>query len=104
MGLGIPQVIPDIGGYKEYCNDSNSIRVKPKHRYYLPSAYSAVGGEAFACDPHDICLGLEEYYNDSDQRKRHGVKAKETVGAYTWESVTKELVERLKDELQELSA
>ena len=102
MGVGIPQVVPDVGGYKEYCNNDNSMVVKPKHRYYLPSVYSPVGGEAQACDPHDVCLALEEYLNDSEKKKRHGAKAKETVLGYTWEKATAELVKRLDEELQEL--
>ena len=102
MGVGIPQVVPDVGGYKEYCNNDNSMVVKPKHRYYLPSVYSPVGGEAQACDPHDVCLALEEYLNDSEKKKRHGAKAKETVLGYTWEKATAELVKRLDEELHEL--
>ena len=88
MGVGIPQVVPDVGGYKEYCLPDNSVVVKPKYSYYLPSIYSPVGGEAHACDPHDICLALEEYLNDSDKKRRHGAKAKETVLGYTWEKAT----------------
>ena len=102
MGVGIPQVVPDIGGYKEYCNASNSVLVKPKYRYYMPSVFSPVGGEAQACDPHDVCLALEEYVNDTTKKLSHGVKAKETVLKYSWSTVTEELVKRLKEELEEL--
>lgn len=102
MGVGIPQVVPDIGGYKEYCNTTNSVLVKPKNRYYMPGVYSPVGGEAQSCDPHDVCLALEEYVNDSDKCRRHGIKAKETVLEYTWEKATAELVKRLKEEHEEL--
>lgn len=102
MGVGIPQVVPDIGGYKEYCSSSNSMIVKPKHRYYLPSVYSIVGGEAQVCDPHDVCLAIEEYVNDSEKLRAHGQKAKDTVVTYTWERATKDLVKALKDEVEEL--
>ena len=102
MGVGIPQVVPDLGGYKEFCSNENSMVVKPKHRYYLPSVYSPVGGEAQACDPHDVCLALEEYVNDSEKRKRHGAKAKETVLGYTWAKATEELVKRINEEREEL--
>ena len=95
MGVGVPQVVPDIGGFKEFCNTQNSIIVKPSHRYYLPSVYSPVGGEAHACDPHAICLGIEEYLLDTDKRLAHGKKAKETVLGYTWETATANLVKRL---------
>ena len=93
--MGVPQVVPDIGGFKEFCNTQNSIIVKPSHRYYLPSVYSPVGGEAHACDPHAICLGIEEYLLDTDKRLAHGKKAKETVLGYTWETATANLVKRL---------
>jgi len=98
MGVGIPQVVPDIGGYKEFCRDDNSVLVKPKYSYYLPSVYSPVGGEAHVCDPHDVCLAMEEYLNDSSKKARHGAKAKETVLGYTWEKATLELLKCLETE------
>lgn len=102
MGVGVPQVVPDIGGFKDFANSENSVIVKPKYRYYLPSVYSPVGGEAMACDPHDVCLGIEEYLLDSDKRVAHGKKAKETVLGYTWEKATARLMKRLEDERDEL--
>jgi glycosyltransferase involved in cell wall biosynthesis len=98
MGVGIPQVVPDLGGYKEYCSQENSMIVEPKHRYYLPSIYSPVGGEAHVCDPHDVYLAMEEYLNNPEKRQTHGQKAKETVLTYTWERAVKELVSNLKIE------
>ena len=98
MGVGIPQVVPDLGGYKEYCSKENSALVKPKFRYYLPSVHSAVGGEAQVCDPHDVCVAMESYLNDSEKRRTHGQKAKEKVLTYTWEAATKELVSCLEFE------
>jgi len=101
MGVGIPQVVPDIGGFKEFCSSENTILVKPKHRYYLPTVYSPVGGEAMACDPHDICLGIEEYLMDSEKRASHGKKAREAVLSYTWDKATSRLVKRLEEEKKE---
>ena len=102
MGVGIPQVVPDVGGYKEFCSATNSMIVKPKYRHYLPGVYSPVGGEAQVCDPHDVCLAIEEYLNDTEKRLKHGQKAKETVLGYTWQKVVKELVSCLEQELTEL--
>ena len=98
MGVGIPQVVPNIGGFKEFCNANNSVLVKPKHRFYLPMAYSPVSGEAESCDPHDICLGIEEYLLDSEKLKKHGEEARKTVLTYTWEKVMENFVKRLKQE------
>jgi glycosyltransferase involved in cell wall biosynthesis len=102
MGVGVPQVVPDVGGYKEFCSAENSMVVKPKHSYYLPGVYSPVGGEAHVCDPHDVCLAMEEYLNDSSKKMKHGAKAKDTVLTYTWEKAVKELVTRLDEERSEL--
>jgi len=101
MGVGIPQVVPDLGGYKEYCSKDNSMMVKPTHRYYLPSVYSIVGGEAQVCDPHDVCMAIEEYLNDSNKIKAHGQKAKDTVLGYTWSNAVKELVKCIEQERDE---
>jgi glycosyltransferase involved in cell wall biosynthesis len=101
MGVGVPQVVPDIGGYKEFCNSENTSLVKPKFRYYLPTVFSPVGGEAFACDPHDICVAMEEYVNDSDKKTTHGKKARETVLKYTWEKACERLVKRLEEAKKE---
>jgi glycosyltransferase involved in cell wall biosynthesis len=103
MGCGIPQVVPNIGGFKEFCSGENSVLVKPKYRFYHPMAHSPVGGEAEACDPHDVCLAIEEYLMDSDKRVNHGKKARETVLSYTWEKAATRLIKRLEDEKQELS-
>jgi glycosyltransferase involved in cell wall biosynthesis len=102
MGVGIPQVVPDVGGYKEYCKPENSMIVTPKYHCYLPGVYSPVGGEAHVCDPHDVCLAMEEYLNDSEKLKKHGSMAKEKVLGYTWELAVKELMARLEEERSEL--
>lgn len=104
MGVGVPQVVPNIGGFKEFCKKDNSVLVEPKHRYYLPSVYSPVGGEAQAMDPHDLCLGMEEYLLDSDKRKAHGEAARKTVLTYTWERAVEPLVRRLKQEKEDKEA
>jgi glycosyltransferase involved in cell wall biosynthesis len=102
MGVGVPQIVPNIGGYKEYCSKETTMMVEPKHRYYLPSVYSAVGGEAHVCDPKDICSAIEEYLNDSDKRRLHGQKAKEAILKYTWPNVTRDLVKAIKDECDDM--
>ncbi len=97
MGVGVPQVVPDIGGFKEFCTNENSVLVKPKYRFYQPTAHSVVGGEAEVCDPHDICVGIERYLLDSETLKRHGEAARKTVLGFTLDRVCESLVKRLKE-------
>lgn len=101
MGVGVPQVVPSVGGYKEFCKPDNSVLVKPKNRYYMPMAFCPVGGEAEAVDPHDLCLGLEQYINDSSLREKHGAAAKEAVAKYTWAAAAKGLIRRLKTKYED---
>ncbi len=91
MGVGVPQVVPDIGGFKDFCHSDNSVPVSAKNTYYLPMAYSPIGGEVHVVDPHDLCLGIEEYLLDSEKREEHGKKARETVLSYKWSDEVKNL-------------
>jgi hypothetical protein len=66
--------------------------------------YSPVGGEASCVDPHDLCLGMEEYVLDSVKKAAHGEAARKTVLRYTWEKAVEPLVRRLKQEKEDLEA
>ena len=102
MGVGVPQVVPDIGGFKEFCLPNNTVLVKPSVRYYMPTAFSPVGGEAHACNPHDVCVGMEEYVLNSEKREAHGKAAREHVLTYTWERACAPLVKQLKRSLEDM--
>jgi glycosyltransferase involved in cell wall biosynthesis len=104
MGVGVPQIVPKIGGFKEFCKPNNSVLVDAKHKYYLPMVYSPVGGEAWAMDPSDLCIGMEEYLLDSEKCKKHGEAARETVLGYTWERAAEPLIRRLRQEKEDKDA
>lgn len=96
MSLGVPQIVPNINGYTEYCTENNSIMVKPTVRYYIPQAYSTVTGQAEAVSVDDLTKAMEMYAFDEDLRKLHGKRGKETVAGYTWEKCCATLIKRLK--------
>ena len=50
MGVGIPQVLSNIIGHTEYCNEKNGILVDPKIRAYIPNCISPIGGEISIVD------------------------------------------------------
>jgi len=100
MGVGVPQVVPDIGGFKEFCDPTNASLVKPTVRYYVPNGFSPVGGEAHACEPHNVCVAMEEYLLNSDKRTEHGKNARAKVLSYTWKNSCEILLKRLKDALE----
>jgi glycosyltransferase involved in cell wall biosynthesis len=104
MGVGVPQVVPKIGGFREFCSADNAVLVEAKNRYYLPMVYSPVGGECFAVDPHDLCLGMEEYVLNTEKLKKHGEAARKTALSYTWERATESLIRRLRQEKEDIEA
>lgn len=95
MATGVPQIVPDINGYSEYCSADNSLMVKPKMRCYLPIGYNSVTGEANVVDTEDVSKAMEKYVFDEELRKRHGKLGKEKVEQYTWEKCTAILIKRL---------
>ncbi len=97
MALGIPQIVPNINGYTEYCNDQNSIIIEPKIRCYTPHAHSTMSGEAHIVDPDDVAKAIEKYVFDEDLRKLHGSKAKEKTTGYKWGDVCAILIKRLRE-------
>jgi glycosyltransferase involved in cell wall biosynthesis len=104
MGVGIPQVVPNIGGFKEYCTSENSVLIDANNRYYLPTVFSPVGGEAASVDPHAFCLGMETYLLDSEKRKAHGENARKTVLGYTWKKAVEPFLRRLRQEKEDIDA
>lgn len=101
MAVGVPQIVPAINGYTEYCNEDNSILVKPSYRCYVPSAYHSVAGEANMVKPEDVADAMERYVINEELRTRHGRLAKEKVLGYTWEKAVAPLLKRLKNQLEE---
>ena len=95
MAVGIPQVVPEINGYTEYCTKENSLLVKPKTRCYIPYGYNALSGEAHMVDPQDVSQAMEQYVFDENLRKLHAAKAKEITIHYTWEKSLAPLSKRL---------
>jgi glycosyltransferase involved in cell wall biosynthesis len=93
MGCGVPQVVPDVGGFKDFCRPDNSMLVKPERSYYIPYAYSGLGGIAEVVNPSDLCLAIEEYLLDSELRETHGEAARQMVLTYKWEDEVKKLVD-----------
>lgn len=91
MGCGVPQVVPDVGGFKDFCRPDNAVLVKPTYHSYLPFAYSPIGGHIEVVAPSDVCLGIEEYLLDSELREAKGKVARETVLAYRWSDEIAEL-------------
>jgi glycosyltransferase involved in cell wall biosynthesis len=95
MGLGIPQVLTNVVGHRDYCNQDNAILVEPYLRSYLPLCTSILGGETKTVNPSAFAKAMAEYVLNPDLVRQKGLAAKKTVEDYTWQKVTTVLQKRL---------
>jgi glycosyltransferase involved in cell wall biosynthesis len=104
MGLGIPQVLSNVVGHREYCTADNSQLIDPVFRAYLPLCTSMLGGETHLVHPVSFAKGMEQYVLNEDLLHLHGANAKKTVEAYTWSKVMAPLRRRLDQVHSDLDA
>jgi len=95
MGLGIPQVLSNVRGHRDYCTAENSQLVDPVFRAYLPLCTSVLGGETRLVHPSTFAKAMETYVLDETLRLKHAGQAKKTVATYTWSRVLEPLRKRL---------
>ena len=96
MFVGVPQIVPEINGYTEYCRPNHSLLVKPTMRCYIPQVHHSVTGEAHLVDPEVVSEAMKRYVFDDDLRKLHSKLGMEAAREYTWEKSTAVIVKRLK--------
>jgi len=86
--VGAPQVVPNIGGFKEYLHPQNAILAEPKFFSYVDKSRDQVGGYAESADPKDMADGVWKYYMNPALVKKHGRRAREEIlQHYRWETV-----------------
>jgi glycosyltransferase involved in cell wall biosynthesis len=96
MGVGVPQVLSDVIGHREYCHhERNGLIVPVRTRTYLPTGHYPIGGEAGIVDYREVAKAIEKYVIDGQLRAHHGKAARETVLEYTWERALRTFTRRL---------
>ena len=96
--VGCPQVVANIGGFREFLHAGNSILVDVKLRYYVDRQRDGIGGLAELSSPNDIADGLWRYYQNPAQVTKHGARARaELLHNYRWETVVNYFHRVLKD-------
>lgn len=91
-GLGIPQVVSNVGGFVDFFDEDNAIVCEPILAYYVDSTRDAVCGEAMMCDYNDFADGIIEYYTDAEKRQKHGQSArKKILKDYKWSAIAEKL-------------
>lgn len=83
--IGIPQIVPKIGGFLDFFDENNSILIDPKVEIYTDMTIDGAPGCCQICCAKDFADAIEKYYNDSELRKEHGKNARARILAnYNW--------------------
>lgn len=101
-GVGVPQVIPRVGGFRDFFTDENSQLVEPVVGIYGDSTKDACGGMQEICSVDAHVDALEKYYSSRDLIKAHGKRARADILKYTWKhqgSVLRDLILEQTDDL-----
>jgi len=86
--VGCPQVVANIGGFKEFLNNSISTLVEPKWAYYIDKQRDGIGGYAEVADPKDFADAVWKYYTNPALVAKHGKKARQDIlRHYRWETM-----------------
>lgn len=92
-GMGIPQVVPRLGGFVHFFDDDCALMVDPKIAIYVDSSRDGVGGEALLGDYADFADKIIAYYSDPELRRRHGRAAREKIlREFRWEHLADKFV------------
>lgn len=93
-GIGIPQIVPRLGGFVDFFDDSCAMLMDPKMAYYVDNTRDMVCGEALLCDYIDFVDAVESYYSNKELREKHGTIARRRIlEDYKWERISNKLCE-----------
>ena len=91
-GLGIPQIVPRLGGFEHFFDDDTATLIDPIMTYYVDSGRDGVGGEAQLTLSDDYADAILRYYDDPELRARHGREARRRIlQRFPWDRIADDL-------------
>ena len=95
-GLGIPQIVPKLGGFTDFFDNTRAEMVEPKMSFYVDSSRDSVAGEALLTDYVDYVESIEKLYNDPELRKSYATKSREyIIQNYKWNVMSEKLYDMI---------
>lgn len=90
--VGVPQIVPNLGGFMDFFDESNSMMIEPTMAYYVDHSRDIVAGEALLCNYIDYVEAFETYYQDRKLIESHGKNARERIlKNYKWTDLSDKL-------------
>lgn len=90
-GVGVPQIVPKVGGFLDFMQKSYSVMVTPQWSYYTDHSRDFVSGEAEVCSVDDFVEALEFYYKNKKLITKYGEKSRSIISEkYSWDKKAKQ--------------
>jgi glycosyltransferase involved in cell wall biosynthesis len=86
--IGNPQIISNVGAFKDIFHEEYSIPIEPKVELYVPNSTEEHGGFLQICDSGDFSDAMDMYFKDTNLRKLHGDVGTSILSEkYNWEII-----------------
>lgn len=97
-GIGIPQIVPRLGGFLDFFDDESAIMVDPVTTIYVDASRDGVGGESQLTKSDDYADAILKLYDDAELRARIGGNSRARIlKDYSWEIIAQRFVDIIKD-------
>ena len=97
-GVGIPQIVPKLGGFLDFLTNERSIMIQPKWSYYTDHSRDFVSGEAEVCDVDDFVKAFDFYYKRKDLVASHGKLSRDHImNNYGWDKISNKMHAAIRD-------
>ena len=96
--IGIPQIVPRLGGFLHFFNPSITAMVDPVLSIYVDSTRDGVGGEAHLSRSDDYANAIVAYYTDRELLASHGTKARAAIlSGFGWDKIADRFMGIIRD-------
>jgi glycosyltransferase involved in cell wall biosynthesis len=86
--IGIPQIVPSIGGFLDFFDSECATMIQPKIKLYTDMTIDGCPGCAEICDAQDFADAIDRYYADDVLRKKHAETARNRIlKNYKWSEI-----------------
>ncbi len=88
--IGIPQIVPKLGGFLHFFSDKTAIMVPPVASIYVDATRDGLGGEAQITRGEDYADAILKYYDSPALRSRHGRAARANIlSNFGWDGIAR---------------
>jgi glycosyltransferase involved in cell wall biosynthesis len=97
--IGIPQIVPRVGGFRRFFDDTCALMVDPVANIYVDSSPSdPIGCEVQISRPDDFATAILAYYDQPALRHTHGAAARARITSdFKWSRIADDFARILDD-------